>query len=233
MSTRATRRIVVLGTGTGVGKTWLARELIRALRAGGRRAIGLKPIESGVVDPDATDGALLASATFDDPARARALELSAPYRFPDPISPHLAARRVDRSVSIERALIYVRERESSPEPAEPAFEVSVVETAGGLFSPLAPGATNWDLAQALAPARWLLVAPDALGVLHDLTATLIAARSRGHEPDAIALCRARPADASTGTNAGEIELLRLAPRPVVFPDDGQAGLERLITQLLA
>jgi dethiobiotin synthetase len=222
----------MVGTGTGVGKTWLACELVRALRTRGNGPLGLKPIESGVTEPGSTDGALLARATFDDPERAQALELGAPYRFPDPISPHLAARRVGRAVSVDEALRYVREQESLGGPAG-AFDVCVIETAGGLFSPLASGATNWELAQALAPAKWLLVAPDALGVLHDLTATLLAARARGREPDAIALCRARPADASTGTNAGEIASLRIAERPVVFPDDGAAGLERLVARLLA
>ena len=230
--TTTLRRIVMLGTGTGVGKTWLACELVRALQARGNRPLGLKPIESGVTEPGSTDGALLARATFDAPERAQALELSAPYRFPDPISPHLAARRVGRAVSIDEALRYVQEQESLGGAAG-AFDVSVIETAGGLFSPLARGATNWELAQALGPAKWLLVAPDALGVLHDLTATLLAARARGREPDAIALCRARPADASTGTNAGEIALLGIASQPVVFPDDGATGLERLFARLLA
>jgi dethiobiotin synthetase len=221
----------MLGTGTGVGKTWLACELVRALRSRGHRPLGLKPIESGVTDPNATDGALLARSTFDQRERANALELSAPYRFPDPVSPHLAARRVGRDISVDAALRYVREQESAARAS--AFDVCVIETAGGLFSPLSPGVTNWDLAQALTPAKWLLVAPDALGVLHDVTATLLAARARGRLPDVIALCAARPADASTGTNAGEIELLGIGPRPVVFPEDGTAGLERLLANLLA
>jgi len=221
----------MLGTGTGVGKTWLACELVRALRARGHRPLGLKPIESGVTDSNATDGALLARSTFDERERAQALELRAPYRFADPISPHLAARRVGRDISLDAALRYVQENESAGPPLS-AFDVCVIETAGGLFSPLAPGVTNWDLAQALTPAKWLLVAPDALGVLHDVTATLLAARARGRLPDAIALCAARPADASTGTNAHEIELLGIASRPVVFPADGAAGLDRLLANLL-
>ena len=94
MTAPRVRRIVLVGTGTGVGKTWLGCELVRELRGRGHRAVGLKPIESGVSDPNATDGALLASTTFDELDRARALERSAPFRFPDPISPHLAARRV-------------------------------------------------------------------------------------------------------------------------------------------
>jgi dethiobiotin synthetase len=232
MTTSGIRRVVMVGTGTGVGKTWLACQLVRALRARGLHAVGLKPIESGVTDPDGTDGALLARASFEDLEHARSLERSAPYRFPDAVSPHLAARRVQAIVRADRALTYVQEQESGAGTLR-AFDVSVIETAGGLFSPLAPGISNWDLARALDPAKWLLVAPDALGVLHDLSATLLASRSRGREPDAVALCRARPVDASTGTNADEIEHLGLAARPAVFPDDGTPGLERLIVKLLS
>lgn len=221
------RRIVVVGTGTGVGKTWLGAELLRVLRAQGRRAIGLKPIESGV-DPaassESSDGGSLARSSVRAPS-------DAPYRFLEAISPHLAARRSGTHIELARALTYVRYNESSS-GGEP-LEVSLVETAGGLFSPLGPGLTNFDLAQALSPARWLLVAPDALGVLHDLTATLAAASVRGQIPDAIALCRARPADASTGTNAAEVAELGIAPRPFVFPDDGEPGFTRLLDALLA
>jgi dethiobiotin synthetase len=222
---------VIVGTGTGVGKTWLACELLNALRSSGVRPVGLKPIESGVTPGLLGDGEKLARATFDDEQRGRALEAAAPYRLPDPISPHLAARRAGTQVTLDRTLTYVQEQESCLTQGL-AFDLSIIETAGGLFSPLAPGITNFDLARALEPAQWLLVAPDALGVLHDLTATLLAARARGREPDLIALCRSRPADASTGTNAGEIEQLRIAPRPVVFPDDGIAGFSRLVAKLL-
>jgi dethiobiotin synthetase len=231
MSTTISRRIVVIGTGTGVGKTWLSCELLRALRAQGRRVLGLKPIESGVSDEAPTDGGLLADAALGDPERARALEIAAPYRLLEPISPHLAARRSGRSINVELALTYVQDCESAPLPGGPV-EVSLVETAGGLFSPLDQNATNWDFARALDPSRWLLVAPDALGVLHDLTATLLAAGARGRAPDAIALCCARPQDASTGTNAAEVERLGVARRPFVFPDDGSAGIEALLANLL-
>jgi dethiobiotin synthetase len=231
MNVRSPQRIVVVGTGTGIGKTWLSSRLIRALRERGLHALGLKPIESGVTPLSTTDGGELARASYDDPERANALELSAPYRLPEPISPHLAARRVGIAIDLEAPLKFVREQESAG-GSKRAVDVCLVETAGGLFSPLAPGLTNWDLARALEPARWLLVAPDALGVLHDVTATLHAANSLARSPDAIALCRSRPADASTGTNADEIERLGIATRPCVFPDDGPAGLSRLLSKLL-
>jgi dethiobiotin synthetase len=83
----------------------------------------------------------------------------------------------------------------------------VVETAGGALSPLSDTETNLDLARALEPAELVLVAPDALGVLHDVRATWTAMRALLREPDQLVLCRARPPDASTGTNAAELERL--------------------------
>ena len=128
------------------------------------------------------------------------------------------------------ALRYVREQESVN--AARAAPVTLIESAGGLFSPLAQDLTNFDLARALDPAAWLLVASDSLGVLHDLTATLRAARSLGREPDAIALCHARPPDASTGTNADEVARLGIGPRPWVFATEDPAGLDALLGALL-
>ena len=86
--------------------------------------------------------------------------------------------------------------------------VSLVELAGGAFSPLGPGLTNVDLALALDPALWLLVAPDALGVLHDVTASL---RALPRPPDAVVLSGSRPPDQSTGGNAQELASLGIVP----------------------
>jgi dethiobiotin synthetase len=226
-----TRRIVVVGTGTGVGKTWLSCALLRYLRVRGHTALGLKPIESGVTVAAETDAAALATAgTPPTEVSFSGATATQPYRLVDPISPHLAARRAGMTVELDVALRYVREQESLI--ATRASPLTLIESAGGLFSPLGEGVTNFELACALEPAAWLLVAPDSLGVLHDLTATLIAARSRGRVPDAIALCRARPADASTGTNADEIAGLGIGPRPRVFASEDAAELGALADDLL-
>jgi dethiobiotin synthetase len=223
------RRIVVVGTGTGVGKTWLSCALLRRLRTLGHTALGLKPIESGVIPGAETDAAALASAGLgaEDPVHAHG---TPPYRLADPISPHLAALRAGTSIDLRAALRYVQERESVI--ARRASPVTLIESAGGLFSPLGQGISNFDLARALEPAAWLLVAPDSLGVLHDLSATLLAARSLGRLPDAVALCRARPADASTGTNAEEVARLGIGPRPHVFASEDATELGALAEALL-
>ena len=40
-------RVLITGTGTGVGKTWVACALIRALRDVGKQVIAVKPVETG------------------------------------------------------------------------------------------------------------------------------------------------------------------------------------------
>jgi dethiobiotin synthetase len=195
-------RVVILGTGTDVGKTYVTACLARGLQAR-VRVLALKPIESGV------EGATLGDAGAIAAAAGHAARLS-PWRLRRPVSPHLAAREQGVSITLPDVVRWVDDEERAATP-----EVSLVELAGGAFSPLGVGATNADLASALEPAVWLLVAPDSLGVLHDLTATL---RALPRAPDAVLLSGARPADQSTGTNAAELatldicEVLETLPR---------------------
>jgi dethiobiotin synthetase len=194
-------RLVVVGTGTDVGKTHVSCSLVAALRA--RAAVAAwKPVASGVESGmEAPDTSALAAA------------LGAPvapplYAFAEPISPHLAARRA--GVVIDIAALAARAQALAA-----GVEVLLVETAGGLFSPLGPGVTNADLARALGGAL-VLVAPDRLGVLHDVTATLIALRQAGLSLAALALSAPAVPDASTGTNAAEIEAMTGQPVAAVF-----------------
>lgn len=180
--------VVVVGTGTDVGKTWVARALISHLALLGKRVSPWKPIASGV-STDSGDHLTLAQALGAAPEPPL-------YAFAEPISPHLCARRA--GVAMEIAAIAARARSLATQA-----EIVVLETAGGLFSPLSDSTCNLDLCLALPEAKTLLVAPDRLGVLHDLTATLLAARARGFAPTAVVLSEASR-DLSTGSNAEEL-----------------------------
>ncbi len=214
---------MLVGTGTSVGKTWVGCQVLRALAGRGIRATGLKPIESGVTGDGTSDAESLAALSATTPA-------AAPYCFREPISPHLAARREGARVELGALLTYVQHHESSERG--PAPRVVLVETAGGLFTPLSDSLTNFDFARALEPARWVLVAPDALGVLHDVGATLGAARARGRAPDEVVLSRARPPDASTGTNVDELRRLGLVARPFAGDAPAAEGISELVSALL-
>ena len=223
MSREAPLRIVLVGTGTSVGKTWVGIALLHEFTRRGFRTIGLKPIESGVTDEGATDAAGLGRAGSIRPS-------TPPYRFVPPVSPHLAARLANIAVDLDQPLKYIQSQESGSAGVNP--EIVVVETAGGLFSPISETLVNWDLARALDPSRWVLVAPDALGVLHDVTATLEAARARGRAPDEVLLSAGRTPDASTGTNAAELARLGIA-RPFTCAAGDHAGIVPLVDALLA
>jgi len=222
-------RLVVLGTGSGVGKTFASAALLRALAQHNVRSVGLKPIETGLGEHGATpppdsDSALLEHAATEAPPRPHPL-----YGFRDPISPHLAARRANVQIDLAAITKWVHHNTLQHMPGT----VAVIETAGGALSPVAPGITNLDLAVALAPALWLLVAPDALGVLHDLSATLCALRATARAPDYVLLSASRPPDASTGTNADELRRLGIADPVAVLAAGAPNGLEPLVDALLA
>lgn len=188
-------RLIVLGTGTGVGKTHVTVTLARALAElePSLRISALKPIETGMGasgDPSDSDR-LAAVARHVEPTRPHPL-----YAFAEPLTPYLAAAREGRSIELTAISRWV----TSQQPTDGSVW-QLIETAGGVFSPLSPSASNFELAQSLSPAVWVLVAPDALGVLHELRATLEALGARGRLPEHVVLSGARAPDASTGNNA--------------------------------
>ncbi|HEX2878719.1 MAG TPA: dethiobiotin synthase [Polyangiaceae bacterium] len=210
-------RIVVLGTGTSVGKTWLTQDLAKGLGARHCPVLALKPVETGFPLADdrgpvaGSDAAQLESVMFHvQHPRPHPL-----YALPEGLSPHLAAERHGRHIELGAIESWISEAERAP--GQRPF-ASLIETAGGVFSPLSLQATNYDLALALGASLWLLVAPDRLGVLHDVAATVSAMCSRGRGPDLLALLPPSTVDASTGSNLRELkrlhpELTVVAHRP--------------------
>lgn len=184
-------RIVVLGTGTGVGKSYVAVAVARALHGSGT-VRGLKPVESGC-DPLAADAAALAEASNVRTPPKPALALRAP------VSPHLAARMEGQRIELATLVAWVDAFERT--------DFIVIESAGGAFSPLNDDQCNADLAERLAPDAVLLVAPDRLGVLHDVRACSLALERYALPPPTVVLSAPAAPDPSTGTNARE--LLRL------------------------
>jgi dethiobiotin synthetase len=193
------RLVVVTGTGTGIGKTHLAEALLLGWAGRGLHVVGLKPVESGVGPGVLTDARRLSRASNVHVATFG-------VALPEPVSPHLAARRAGVTLDLQllRAEIAA---------ARNLVQLALVELPGGLFTPLASGVLNADFAATLSPDATLVVAPDRLGVLHDLLAVFRAIGSLSVA--AIALVAPEHADASTGSNASELALL--VPTVPVFP----------------
>ena len=159
--------VFVSGTDTGCGKTAVACALARSLRAAGKRVRVLKPIETGCVDGIPADARALAEAAGDDAP----LERLCPYRFALPAAPEVAARA--EGIAIDLARI-----ESALALADKDADLVIVEGAGGLLVPIAPGLDMAGLARHLGLP--LLVATRAtLGTINHTLLTLEAARARG------------------------------------------------------
>jgi len=164
----ATRGLFVTGTDTGVGKTRAACALLRALRAAGVRAAGMKPVAAGIDEGALRNDdaiALAAADGLDLPERDRN-----PYAFAPAIAPHIAAR--DESVVIELSLIAAAWRRLAA-----VADAIVVEGAGGVRVPLGPALDVLDIARRLR-LPVLLVVGVRLGCLNHalLSADAIAAR---------------------------------------------------------
>ncbi|MBI2391800.1 MAG: dethiobiotin synthase [Deltaproteobacteria bacterium] len=177
--------VAVTGTGTGVGKTTVAIALVRALAACGLRVGAFKPVETGGDE----DGRALARASGADAGPGVGLRT--------PVAPNVAARL--EGVVLDPAAL---RREAVERAAR--VDVLVVEPPGGLYSPLTDELTAADWLRDLEPARLLLVAPNRLGVLHDVEACRRALRADGLAMDAVVLTGGSAADPAVATNDREL-----------------------------
>ncbi|HEY7298318.1 MAG TPA: dethiobiotin synthase [Xanthobacteraceae bacterium] len=157
--------IFVTGTGTDVGKTFVAAALVRHLRNAGQAVDAIKPVVSGfdpaapaVSDPGVLLAALGKSATIEE------IDRISPWRFAAPMSPDLAAIREGRSIDFNALLAFCRKR------AAEAAGILIIEGVGGLMVPLDAKRTVLDWITALR-VPVLLVAGSYLGTFsHTLTA---------------------------------------------------------------
>jgi len=197
--------LLITGTDTGVGKTWVGRVLSHALVATGQRVVAVKPVETGCANPGShvEDGALLAAATGQAEPRA------ALYRFAAPVAPALAAEREGETIDLDTLVLQI-------EALGTGAEVLLVEGAGGLLSPITWEWTIVDLARSLGAAA-LVVAADRLGTINHAQLTLSALELAGLEVVGIVLTPPETADESTGTNASAIARLSGLERVLVLP----------------
>lgn len=155
--TRPGRLVVVVGTGTEVGKTFVAARLLATWRAGGLRVAARKPAQSFSPEDGApTDAEVLGRASAEAPE-----VVCLPERwYPVALAPPMAARRLGRpEPSLGELVAELRW-------PVPAVDVGLVETAGGLRSPQAAGGDALDLAAVLAPDLVVVVADAGLGTIH-------------------------------------------------------------------
>ena len=154
---RPDRLVLVAGTGTEVGKTWVACRLASALVSRSVRVAARKPAQSFAPASGPTDADRLGTATGDDPQvvcpKARWYEV--------PLAPPMAAEALDRPpprlADLVDGLVW-----------PPGVALGLVETAGGVRSPLAVDGDTVDLADRLRPDAVIVVAHAGLGTINDV-----------------------------------------------------------------
>lgn len=147
--------LFVAGTGTEVGKTWVAGRLIAALGTRGYPVRARKPAQSfDPVELGSTDAELLARATGEAPTT-----VCPEHRwYATPMAPPMAAAALGRPEFTIATLI--------AEIVIPTDGITIVEGAGGPRSPIASDGDNVDLARALRASLVVLVADAGLGTIN-------------------------------------------------------------------
>jgi dethiobiotin synthetase len=182
MDPRPERLVLVAGTGTEVGKTWVACRLARALRRRGLVVAARKPAQSYEPDADPvdSDAALLAHATGVDPAMVCPRHRWYPLAMAPPMAAEALGRPPFTVADLAGELAW-----------PPGVGVGLVESAGGVRSPLAADGDTVAFAAALRPERVVLVAEAGLGTINGvrLAAAVLAAW-----PTTVVLNRFDPGD---------------------------------------
>jgi dethiobiotin synthetase len=157
-ATRPRRLVVVTGTGTEVGKTWVTAERAAAFRRRGWRVAARKPVQSYSPGDERTDAKVLAEATGEHPD-----VVCPPWRrYPLPMAPPMAAQALGRPGFTVAALA----DEVVASWPTPPVDVGLVEGAGGVASPLADDGDTAALVAALAPDVVVVVSGPELGAIN-------------------------------------------------------------------
>jgi dethiobiotin synthetase len=171
--------VVIAGTGTDVGKTWVGCHLVTELRAKGLRVAARKPAQSFDPADGPTDADRLAEVTGEPVA-----DVCPPHRwYPVAMAPPMASEHLGLPPF---TLVDLVSELHWPSGAD----VGMVELAGGPGSPLAGDGDGTDLIGLLRPDLVVLVTGAGLGILSDVR---LAARALVAQPLIVHLNRFDPA----------------------------------------
>lgn len=120
----------ITGTDTDVGKTLVARTLLREFSTQGIKCAGYKPVSAGCArTPDGLrnlDAVLLQEAA----SLPLSYEVVNPFAYEPPIAPHIAASEARQPITLDGLSDGLRKIEQA------GAEITVVEGAGGWYLPL-------------------------------------------------------------------------------------------------
>ncbi len=183
MTVRPERLVLVCGTGTEVGKTWVCGRLLDELRSRGVRVGARKPAQSFDIDSagrrlgGATDAERLGQASGEPPEA-----VCVPRRsYHRAMAPPMAAEALGLPPFTVAELI-----DEIVWPGD-APTVGVVETAGGVRSPQASDGDAVDMAALLHPDVVVLVSDAGLGTINSVRMSMDALAAAGTDATMVVL----------------------------------------------
>jgi len=166
-TSRPSRVVAVVGTGTEVGKTAIAAGLVSAWRSHGRSVAVRKPAQS--FDPDSqdrTDAQILSQASGEHPDQVTSPTLSYGVALAPPMAAAALGVTPPHLIDLVAACQW----------PTPRVDLGVVELVGGVCSPHAQDADGLDLLRALSPDALVVVADAGLGTINAVRLTMAALR---------------------------------------------------------
>ena len=160
----------ITGTDTGVGKTFVAAGLIRAMIYQGLSVCPMKPAETGCrvskgkLVPEDTVKLMKASGA-DEP-----IDLINPYRMRNPLAPSVAAE-------IEGIIIKKKSVLDAYKKLSNKYDIIIAEGAGGIMVPLYKKYLYLDLVRDLG-LPLIIIARPGLGTINHSLLTIEAARTK-------------------------------------------------------
>ncbi|MGB0145345.1 MAG: dethiobiotin synthase, partial [Akkermansiaceae bacterium] len=159
------RGLLVTGTDTGIGKTWVSALLVKEFRKGGSATVGLKPVSSGSRED--------AERLWEASGGALDIDVINPWWFQTPVAPLVAKRIEGRELPMESLVEHIHQ-------VRDAHDFTIVEGVGGWEVPIGEGYSFPDYAKALGfPV--LVVAANWLGALNHTLLTVKAIQAAGLE----------------------------------------------------
>ncbi|HUY21672.1 MAG TPA: dethiobiotin synthase [Acidimicrobiales bacterium] len=212
--------VLVAGTGTDVGKTWVAARLLETWRVAGLSVAARKPAQSFAEGAGPTDAEVLGAASGEEPATVCRPGRS--YRVP--LAPPMAADALGLPPPTLADLV----GELAWPPA--GTDVGLVEMAGGVRSPQADDGDTTDMVRAIGPDGVVLVADAGLGTVNAVRLSVRALTDvrRDGRPPLVPVVVLNRFDASSDLHRRNLAWLRDRDGACVLPatPDGLGELAR-------
>lgn len=190
--------LLVTGTDTGIGKTWVSGLIVEELRKNGVHAVGLKPVLSGSrEDAERLWAAGGGSLSIDEVN---------PWWFKTPVAPLVASRIEGGGLEMDALVSHIHQVRDS-------HDFTLVEGVGGWDVPMGEGFSFPDYARALG-FPILVVAANWLGTINHTLLTVKAIQAAGLECLGVVLNHLESErDVAATTNRAMLE--EFCPVPVV------------------